>query len=238
VDGSVQLVAHRGFAREAPENTLAAVSHAADAGANAVEVDVRAAADGTPVVAHDATVDRVTGASGPVSAFDPGALASMTVLGSGEGVPTLAAVLARANDRGLAVNVEVKEPGIAAAVVDAVHESALPATAVWASSFDPDALRRIADANETTDGPAVDTAVLAASVRDQPVATAVDCDCVAVHPQYRATIAGDLVERAHAAGLDVFAWTLDSPWVAAVVANAGVDGLIADVALEDCAGPR
>ena len=234
----MQLVAHRGFAAEAPENTLAAVAHAADAGANAVEVDVRAAADGTPVVAHDATVDRVTDATGAVSAFDPDTLASMDVLGSGDGVPTLAAVLERASDRGLAVNVEVKEPGVAAATVDAVHESALPATAVWASAFDVEALRRVADANEATGGPAVDTAVLAWTRREDPVATAVDCGCVAVHPQYRATIAGDLVERAHDAGLDVYAWTLDSPHVARVVANAGVDGLIADVALEDHAGPR
>jgi glycerophosphoryl diester phosphodiesterase len=232
----VQLVAHRGFAREAPENTLAAVSHAADAGANAVEVDVRAAADGTPVVVHDATVDRVTDAAGAVDGSVPAELDSLSVLDSGEGIPTLDAVLARASDRGLPVNVELKEPGVAAATVDAVHDSALPATAVWASSFDVDALRRIADANATTDGPAVDTALLAWTRRRDPVATAVDCDCVAVHPQYRTTIAGDLVDRAHAAGLDVHAWTLDSPWVARVVANAGVDGCISDVALDDYRG--
>lgn len=234
----MQLVAHRGFAREAPENTLAAVSHAADAGANAVEVDVRAAADGTPVVVHDATVDRVTDATGAVAEYAPAELDSLSVLDSTEGVPTLAAVLECAREHGLAVNVELKQPRVAAATVDVVHDSALPTTAVWASSFDAEALRRVADANAAADGPAVDTAVLAASVRDSPVAIAVDLDCVAVHPQYRATIAGDLVERAHAAGLDVYAWTLDSPWVAAVVANAGVDGLVADVALEDCAGPR
>ena len=234
----MQLVAHRGFAREAPENTLAAVSHAAEAGANAVEVDVRAARDGTPVVVHDATVDRVTDATGAVSGYSPAELDALSVLDSKAGVPTLAAVLDRASDRGLAVNVELNEPGVAAATVDAVHDSALPATAVWASSFDVEALRQVADANATADGPAIDTAVLAWTRREDPVATAVDLDCVAVHPQYRTTIAGDLVERAHAAGLDVYAWTLDSPWVARVVANAGVDGLIADVALDDHAGPR
>ena len=232
----MQLVAHRGFGREAPENTLAAVSYAADAGANAVEVDVRAASDGTPVVVHDATVDRVTDATGPVREHAPAELRALSILDSGEGVPTLAAVLSRASDRGLAVNVDVKEPGVAAATVDAVHDSPLPATAVWASSFDAEALRRVADANVTADGPVVDTAYLARTRREGPVSTAVDCGCVAVHPQYRTTIAGDLVDRAHAAGLDVYAWTLDSPWVADVVANAGVDGLIADVALDAYAG--
>jgi glycerophosphoryl diester phosphodiesterase len=232
----VQLVAHRGFAREAPENTLAAVSHAADAGANAVEVDVRAACDGTPVVVHDATVDRVTGATGAVDEFAPADLDSLSVLDSGEGIPTLAAVLARASDRGLAVNVEVKEPGVAAATVDAVHESALPATAVWASSFDVDALRRIADATAAADEPDLDTAVLAATRRGDPVTVAREYDCTAVHPASDLVLAGDLVERAHDAGLDVYAWTLDSPWVARVVANAGVDGCISDVALDDYRG--
>jgi len=69
----VELVAHWGFAAEVPENTLAAVVDAADAGANAVEVDVRAAADGTPVLHHDATLDRLTDATGRVDAHDPDA---------------------------------------------------------------------------------------------------------------------------------------------------------------------
>jgi len=234
----VQLVAHRGFARDAPENTLAAVGSAADAGANAVEVDVRAASDGTPVAVHDATVDRVTDRTGPVGEYAPRALAAMDVFGSGEGVPTLDAVLARASNRGLAVNVDVKEPGVAPAVVDAVHDAALPTAAVWASSFHADAIERVADASEAADAPAIDTAYLSRTRRGDPVAVARERGCVAVHPQYRTTIAGDLVERAHAAGLDVYAWTLDSPWVARVVANAGVDGLIADVALEQYAGSR
>nr|WP_240148824.1 glycerophosphodiester phosphodiesterase family protein [Halorubellus sp. JP-L1] len=232
------MVAHRGFAREAPENTLGAVASAADAGANAVEVDVRAAEDGTPVVVHDATVDRVTDGSGPVSEYSPGALAAMDVLDSGEGVPTLDAVLECASDRGLAVNVDVKEPGVAAATVDAVRDATLPTAAVWVSSFHADALQRVAAASEATDGPEIDTAYLSWTRREDPVAVARDCGCSAVHPQYRTTIAGDLVERAHDAGLDVFAWTLDSPWVARVVANAGVDGLIADVALDEYAGLR
>ncbi|WP_323677064.1 glycerophosphodiester phosphodiesterase family protein [Halorubellus sp. PRR65] len=232
----MQLVAHRGFAREAPENTLAAVAHAADAGANAVEVDVRAAADGTPVVVHDATVDRVADASGPVSEFDPDQLGAMDVSDSGEGVPTLDAVLELASDRGLAVNVEVKEVAVAAAAVDVVHDAALPTTAVWASSFDADALARVGDATAAADGPDLDTAYLAATRREDPVAVARECDCTAVHPAYDLVLAGDLVERAHAAGLDVYAWTLDSPWVARVVANRGVDGLISDVALDDYRG--
>jgi len=236
----VQLVAHRGFAAEAPENTLAAVAHAAAAGANAVEVDVRAAGDGTPVLHHDATLDRCTDAAGRVDDHDPDALAAVSVLGTDAGVPTLADALDLAADRGLAVNVEVKEAGVAAATVDAIRASPLPARAVWASSFDADALRAVRDADEgragEAAGPPIDLAYLAWTRRGDPVATARALDCAAVHPQYRLVLAGDLVERAHRAGMDVHAWTLDSPWVAAAVANAGVDGLIADVSLDADAG--
>ncbi|WP_227134415.1 glycerophosphodiester phosphodiesterase [Halorubellus salinus] len=232
----MQLVAHRGFAREAPENTLAAVAYAADAGANAVEVDVHAASDGTPVVVHDATVDRVTDAAGQVADFDTSELAALDVLGSGEGVPTLAAVLDAASDRGLAVNVEVKETAVTEAAVDVVNDAALPTTAVWVSSFDADALSRVADANATADGPALDTALLTGTRRTDPVALARDLDCTAVHPAYDLVLAGELVDRAHDVGLDVYAWTLDSPWVARVVANRGVDGLIADVSLPEYRG--
>jgi glycerophosphoryl diester phosphodiesterase len=264
----VLLVAHRGFALEAPENTLAAVAHAAAAGANAVELDVRAAADGTPVVIHDATVDRVTDATGAVADHLPAELAALSargsdgdpvggsdgdpvggndgdpVGGSDAGVPTLARALAIASDHGLAVNVELKEPAVARAAVDVIEGSPLPATAVWVSSFHADALQRVSeltvdDGGTVDDGypGTIDTALLAGSRREEPVATAVDLDCAALHPQYRCVLAGDLVERAHDHGLDVYAWTLDSPWVARVVANAGVDGVIADVALEGFGAP-
>ena len=61
------LVAHRGGAAEAPENTLAAVRHALALGADAVEVDVRLTADGVPVCLHDATLERTSNGRGPLA---------------------------------------------------------------------------------------------------------------------------------------------------------------------------
>ena len=52
------IIAHRGASAEAPENTLAAFRRAIELGANGVEFDVRLAADGVPVVIHDATLKR------------------------------------------------------------------------------------------------------------------------------------------------------------------------------------
>ena len=65
----VRNLAHRGGALLAPEATLAAFRTAAEAGADALEMDVRTTADGNLVVIHDASVDRTTDGSGPVASF-------------------------------------------------------------------------------------------------------------------------------------------------------------------------
>ncbi len=65
-----QLIAHRGYARHFPENTLPAVEAALSAGARYVEVDIQLSADGVPVLFHDAGLARTTGRDGLVMAQD------------------------------------------------------------------------------------------------------------------------------------------------------------------------
>lgn len=66
-NNDIALVAHRGAARFAPENTLPAIEAALDRGARFIELDVRSTKDGVPVLLHDGTVDRTTNGSGAVS---------------------------------------------------------------------------------------------------------------------------------------------------------------------------
>lgn len=61
------LLAHRGLAAAAPENTLCALRAAWSRGFS-VEIDVRASRDGVPVLLHDPTLDRTTDGTGPVAA--------------------------------------------------------------------------------------------------------------------------------------------------------------------------
>lgn len=66
--GAPLLIAHRGGAGLAPENTLVAFLSAADDwSADMIELDVRASSDGHCVVIHDATVDRTTDGAGAVA---------------------------------------------------------------------------------------------------------------------------------------------------------------------------
>lgn len=68
--GGPLLIAHRGGAGLAPENTLPAFLDAAHVwAADMVELDVHTTADGHCVVIHDATVDRTTNGTGEVAAM-------------------------------------------------------------------------------------------------------------------------------------------------------------------------
>ncbi|MCO6510935.1 MAG: glycerophosphodiester phosphodiesterase [Aridibacter famidurans] len=56
-----QVIAHRGSSHKAPENTLDAFALAIEDGAEGLEMDVRLAGDGTPVLFHDSSLRRFTG---------------------------------------------------------------------------------------------------------------------------------------------------------------------------------
>jgi glycerophosphoryl diester phosphodiesterase len=59
--------AHQGGSFEGPSSTLAAISHALEAGASAIELDVHATKDRRLVVCHDATIDRTTNSRGTIA---------------------------------------------------------------------------------------------------------------------------------------------------------------------------
>jgi len=76
--GAPILVAHRGGARLAPENTMEAFQLAVDGyDADMLEMDVHLTADGQVVVMHDETVDRTTDGAGAVADLPWDALAEL-----------------------------------------------------------------------------------------------------------------------------------------------------------------
>lgn len=122
----VRVVAHRGGAGEAPENTVAAARLASSRGFS-VEGDLRKTADGQWVVLHDSTLTRTTNVSGvfpsrataPVTSFT---LADVKQLDAGtwfspqfagERVPTLYEWL-QASSGAPHIDLEVKGTGLTA----------------------------------------------------------------------------------------------------------------------------
>src|SRR5262247_2561691 len=79
----VRPIAHHGLhntAKRRLENTAPAFS-AAIAKGYGIECDLQAAEDGTPMVFHDATLDRLVAASGPIAAYSPRSLARLRYRG-------------------------------------------------------------------------------------------------------------------------------------------------------------
>lgn len=65
----VQVMAHRGAARRAPENSRAAIERCVEDGFEWAEVDVRRSSDGRHVIFHDSTLDAKSNGRGEVSAM-------------------------------------------------------------------------------------------------------------------------------------------------------------------------
>ncbi|GAB3671172.1 glycerophosphodiester phosphodiesterase [Halopiger thermotolerans] len=113
------VIAHRGYAGVAPENTVGAAVRAADRDETTmIEIDVQPAACGTPVVVHDERLEGtrlrdgrpLTDAEGFVWEMPLEGVRDARVLGTDETVPTLAALL-EAVPEAVGVNVELKNPG-------------------------------------------------------------------------------------------------------------------------------
>jgi glycerophosphoryl diester phosphodiesterase len=133
------VVAHRGASIEQPENTIEAFEAAIDAGADAVEFDVRLTADDAPVVMHDPDVSRTTDGTGLVCEMSLEEIRRL-------GVPTLEDALQCLSGRA-AADIEIKnlpgEPGFTAdrepaveATLDALDRDGFSGEVI-VSSFNP-----------------------------------------------------------------------------------------------------
>lgn len=92
-------IAHRGLhdaAKGIVENSASSVRAAMGAG-YAIEVDLQCAAGHVPVVFHDATLDRLTGATGPVAALSADALSRIPLRHSQDCILSLPGLLALVN---------------------------------------------------------------------------------------------------------------------------------------------
>ena len=86
-DGFV-VYAHRGASEYAPENTMSSFYLGLHMGANGIETDVRRTKDGTLVLFHDATLDRVCGVSGELTDYTYEELTKISVIHTASGKVT------------------------------------------------------------------------------------------------------------------------------------------------------
>jgi glycerophosphoryl diester phosphodiesterase len=128
-------IAHRGGSTLRPENTIAAFDHAIALGVDGLECDVHLSRDGDVVVIHDASLNRTTNATGPVSAltasdlaqldagFHYGSLEAYPYRARGIGVPRLRELLDRYTTVPIVIEVKGEDPNVALRTIDVVREA-------------------------------------------------------------------------------------------------------------------
>jgi len=222
-DGRFLRIAHRGAAALAAENSLAAIQAGLAADVDLVEFDVLEVG-GRLVVAH-----------APELAVPGG--------------PTLddALELARASRPEVGLDVDLKWHGFEERVVEAIRRHGLVERTLISSCFAPSlrAVReldpRLAtafaypfDRHRASERRVVPEALIRASLagmrralpaRIQRMLLRAEADVATLH---WLVISPRLVERCHAVGAAVWAWTVNDADVIESVAAAGVDGVITD----------
>ena len=114
------MLAHRGLAVEAPENTLLAFVAAIGLGVTHVETDVHASSDGVAVIAHDPDLRRVAGIDGSVGALSMRALREID-LGHEQGFVSLAEALDAFPETSF--NIDIKSMDAVAPTVAAIRDA-------------------------------------------------------------------------------------------------------------------
>ncbi|MEN8780393.1 MAG: glycerophosphodiester phosphodiesterase family protein [Desulfobacterales bacterium] len=230
------IIAHRGYRKRYPENTLAAFTAAFDAGVGMVEVDVTLTRDRRVVVLHDNTLDRTTDGRGQARGFTLEELKQLDA-GSwfdprfaGERLPTLEEVLDLCAARGM-VNIEIKAGAFEVdRLADAIEEQVLTAVTergisdrVLISSFEARFLTRIVD---RPDAPAVGVLTERRSGSD-PLGLCKRLQAFSWHPDFRSVTAAR-VRAMHAAGIMVFPYTVNQLEDFRRLLQMGVDGIFTD----------
>ena len=218
------IIGHRGAAGTVPENTLASVQHALHCEADWIEIDVRLAA-GNIIVLHDETVDRTTNGAGRVDDKDFDSLRALDA-GGGERIPLLGEVI-ELIDATAGLNIEIKQNGIVAAV-NAICTEHMDRNEAWRdrfmlSSFLPEVVAALAHE------PPAHCLVAVLSDRDpyEHLQQALRQRAYSLNIAL-ALLDENIVAEAHAAGLKLLVFTVNTEADIERCLAIGVDGIFTD----------
>ena len=207
------VIAHRGASAYELENTLAAFRAARDLGADAIELDVHATADGVIVVHHDESIDSC---HIPTSSSD--AVLNQQLV-DGQHPPALSHVLDEVG-ADLVVYVEIKTLASAhdAEFVDTLDSGPRP-TNYHVHSFDHRVVRRLLLRNGDLVGGVLSKSYLVDSVGQLQSSGATELW------QTADLIDKPLVDKVHQVDGKVIAWVVDDPKRIRQFRDMGVDGV-------------
>lgn len=228
-----RVIAHRGGAANAPENTLAAMRKSARLGVTWVEIDVALLGDGTAVLFHDDTLERCTDGRGRLADCAVVDLERLDAGGwfapefSGERSPTLAQALAEAEALGLSLNMELKVHGregeaLVDTIVNVFSDSGFPPDRTFVSCFDHgliEILRRVY--------PTLPRGLLYRELAQGWRETAEHCGASSIIADHR-YVGGAEIAAVRSAGRKAYVYTVNDPACVEALWDAGLTGVITD----------
>jgi glycerophosphoryl diester phosphodiesterase len=230
--GGARILAHRGFAASAPENTLLAFEHAVRLGVDYLETDVHASADAEAMLSHDPDLLRLTGRDTRLRQLTAAQLRGID-LGQGQGYASLAEALhafplAR-------FNIDVKSADAIAGTVRAVREANAEDRVLVTSFSDARRLAVIGQLPGVATSASARTfalAIAAASTGAMPVVRRVlrNIDAVQIPESKNGVrfVTSRTIRLFHAAGVEVHVWTVNAQADMRRLLDLGVDGLVTD----------
>lgn len=227
------MLAHRGLALDAPENTLLAFAKAVAVGVTHLETDVHASADGVAMISHDRDLSRLAGRKVLVGQLTSHELRRIQ-LGGGQGYCSLADALDAFPDARF--NVDIKSADAVLPTIAAIRDAGAT-DRVLIGSFDPArrlaAVRALPGVATSISSRGAVAAVSAARNRGGlPVLRRILRNVHAVQLPLSIlrmpTMTARTVAAFHAAGVEVHAWTVNDDTSMERLLDLGVDGLVSD----------
>lgn len=237
-NNKIEIIAHRGGANLAPENTLAAFKNAIKLGVDMIEIDVHLSKDGKIIVIHDEKINRTTNGKGTIKdmtsaeikKYDAGSKFDKKF--KNEKIPTLDEVMETLNGK-VKLLIEIKDgdelyPGLEKKVVETIHKYNA-VNWVIVQSFNENSVLRVRKMD-----PSITTFYLLGRnfndfysnvAKEVNAGNAVIKKYDGIAPHY-SMLSSEKVKIFHKAGFKIFTWTVDKPKDMKKIINMNVDGII------------
>ncbi|MGH3098247.1 MAG: glycerophosphodiester phosphodiesterase [Streptosporangiales bacterium] len=230
--GGVLAFAHRGGTFAGLENSMAAFEHAVSLGYQYLETDVHATSDGVLVAFHDDTLDRTTDSTGRIAEM-PWSEVSQARIGGSEPIPRFVELLDAWPD--VRINVDVKEDTAVEPFLDLLRGRTADLERLCVAAFADSRLHRVRAAlgpRLCTSMGRIEAARLRVAACGEPLSPLAPhgVPCVQVPVRYGPlpVVTSDFVRAAHARGVQVHVWTVNTRPEMERLLDLGVDGLISD----------
>jgi glycerophosphoryl diester phosphodiesterase len=226
------VLAHRGLATDAPENTLLAFAAALGLGVTHIETDVHASSDREAVIAHDPDLRRVAGVDGSVREHSLASLRRID-LGRGQSFCSLREALDAFPEASF--NIDIKAADAVGPTVEAILD-AKAVDRVLVTSFSESrriaAVRRLPGVATSASARGFATALVAGKSGAAPLLRRAlrTVDAVQIPERYSSItlVTERMMRLLHSAKVEVHVWTVnDAPSMHRLL-ELGVDGIVTD----------